>query len=382
MDYLGIPLYVGNMKKRHWQHILDKFQSKVNHWTFHWLSFASRLTLLKSILQALPLYKFMALSAPKGFLKEYDSLSRKFLWARNLENQKWSLVSWDQVCKPKECGGLGLRQSGHNSLVLASKLYWRWCTLSDQRWARILNFKYLGGVADVDIPRMELMGKGSLIWNTIKRGASLMKEGLFWIINRGNLAHFWLDSWDGHPPILSSHPQLQALGESFVEAGWSNVDSFKVSSSVGTFVVYQWRHSSSWPDGGSLEERNTLVLILVERPFSSLEVEDGLAWGNGPKGRYTVAQGYDVLLGQHYDLEESPWWRRIWNKFGWPKCNLFMWLLSLNKCLTSKNIKKRGFCGPSICFLCGNREESSSHLFFLCSFSTEIWRWQWHLWKR
>ena len=37
-----------------------------------------------------------------------------------------------------------------------------------------------------DIPRLALEGKGSFIWDTLKRGAPLIKEGLFWICNEGS----------------------------------------------------------------------------------------------------------------------------------------------------------------------------------------------------
>ena len=59
-----------------------------------------------------------------------------------------------------------------------------------------------------DIPRLALEGKGSFIWDTLKIGAPLIKEGLFWICNEGSNVLFWQDSWDGHPPILSSYPHL------------------------------------------------------------------------------------------------------------------------------------------------------------------------------
>lgn len=121
-------------------------------------------------------------STPKSVLKEFDSLTRKFLWARNLDIRKWSLVSWDQVCKPKENGGFGLRQVEQNSLVLVAKLYWRWCKFPEQPWEKILNYKYLGGVDNKDISPVVLSSRGSMIWNTIKCGSTLIKEGLFWII--------------------------------------------------------------------------------------------------------------------------------------------------------------------------------------------------------
>lgn len=46
--YLGVPLSLGAQRNDYWQGILDKFRSKVSHWTCRWLSSARRLVLLKT----------------------------------------------------------------------------------------------------------------------------------------------------------------------------------------------------------------------------------------------------------------------------------------------------------------------------------------------
>ena len=116
-------------------------------------------------------------------------------------------------------GGLGLRSMALVATNLAAKLYLRWCINQDQDWAKILSHKYFCGVDFSELPRLPLGGKGSCIWDTLKKGAQLVKEGLFWICNRGSDTLFWQDSWDGHPPILSSFPQLLPLYHSFTNIG-------------------------------------------------------------------------------------------------------------------------------------------------------------------
>ena len=75
--------------------------------------------------------------------------------------------------------------------ALAKKLYWRWCKNQHRDWAKILAHKYFPGVELQDIPRLELDGKGSFIWDTLKRATPLIKEGLFWICNEGLSVLFW-----------------------------------------------------------------------------------------------------------------------------------------------------------------------------------------------
>jgi hypothetical protein len=74
-------------------------------------------------------------------------------------------------------------------------------------------------------------------------------------------------------------------------------------------------------------------------------------------------------------MEEEPnyWYVEIW-KWQLPlKVKLFIWLLLEQRILTWENLNKRGIFGPSRCVLCGNSEETMSHIFFECSFIKVIW---------
>lgn len=202
LTYLGIPISPSNPPRESWQGILDKFRSKVEHWTHIWLSFTGRVQLIQSVVQALPIYHCMLQVAPMWFLKGLDSLASQFLWTCNLSSSKWILVNWDLVCSPKQLGGLGLRQVILFEEALAAKLYQRWCVEQDHGWAKLLAYKYMQRIPIQEVPRYPFEGKGSMIWYTLKKGASLIKEGLFWIYGRGEEVLFWNDSWDGYPPIL------------------------------------------------------------------------------------------------------------------------------------------------------------------------------------
>ena len=380
LTYLGVPIVVGRQPRLFWQNVIDKLRQKVNHWTHRWLSTTTRVTLLQSVIQALPIYRCMVQAAPVYFLKEFDALSRQFLWSGNLQNTKWSLINWDTVCRPKKEGGLGLRSAILCGQALAAKLYWRWCSNQSQLWAHILSYKYYPGVDPPDISRLPLEGRGSMVWNTLKLGANLVKHSLFWICNSGTVALFWSDSWDGYPPLLSSHPHLQSLCDLFLSAGWNTVAHYKEAFNLGTTVGYRWKNSFDWPPGGSLGDRLELSQILASRECSSLRECDVLAWGGASSGKYSVSSGYLVLTKQLFGEVEVSWWKKVWNSFSWPKCNFFLWVLVYNRCLTWDNLCKRGFQGPSICVLCRSSDETVSHLFFQCPFAKQIWHLWWSVW--
>eukprot|EP00253_Pinus_taeda_P034155 PITA_34155 len=93
--YLGAPLTASAIKQPAWRSLLEKLESKLNLWTHRSLNLASRVVLIKSIFQAMPLYIFSILAAPKWVLKRLRNLQCDFLWGSSTTNRKWALVKWD-----------------------------------------------------------------------------------------------------------------------------------------------------------------------------------------------------------------------------------------------------------------------------------------------
>lgn len=146
-------------------------------------------------------------------------------------------------------------------------------------------------------------------------------------------------------------------------------------------VMARWKHPDEWSVVGLNEDCVELHNILSGTCCSSLLDGDVLSWSPNPKGVYSVASGYQFLLSHRLEGVEVQWWKKVWNKFSSPKCNLFVWTLAQNRCLTWDNIQKRGFQGPSIYVLCGGGEEDSAHLFFRCSFASQLWHFWWGVWN-
>ncbi|GLJ29509.1 hypothetical protein SUGI_0581720 [Cryptomeria japonica] len=140
--YLGVPLSVDVLKKVTWEDLLAKIQSKLNSWTLRSLNLVGRLTLVKSILQAMPSFLFSAITAPKIVLKIVRNLQRNFLWRGSETKRKWALVGWDKICLPRWVGGLGLRDPEILSNALGAKLWWRWLNSPFASWAVLWKAKY------------------------------------------------------------------------------------------------------------------------------------------------------------------------------------------------------------------------------------------------
>lgn len=76
-----------------------------------YLSSGGRLVLLNAVLDALPTFATGAMELPPALLKAIEGLRRVFLWnsADRVTGTK-CLVAWSAVCRPKEEGGLGIKQ--------------------------------------------------------------------------------------------------------------------------------------------------------------------------------------------------------------------------------------------------------------------------------
>ena len=66
-------------------------------------------------------------------------------------------------------------------------------------------------------------------------------------------------------------------------------------------------------------------------------------------------------------------WIKIWSCDGFPKVNVFYWILSHRKTLTTENLRKRGIPGPHRGILCKEAEVNLEHVFIECKFTQEVW---------
>ena len=74
-----------------------------------------------------------------------SSIQRIFLWAWGDDHKHISWVSWANVYKPKEEGGLGVKDIRMFNCALLAK--WKWRLLSEEKgiWKEILVSKYCLG---------------------------------------------------------------------------------------------------------------------------------------------------------------------------------------------------------------------------------------------
>ena len=93
-------------------------------WKDKWLSKADKNTKISSVLSAIPIFPLSCLPLSKNILSKFISKLRNFL-CKDCENEKkLALIKWDDLCKPKDHGGLGIKNLQWKNEALGVKLIW------------------------------------------------------------------------------------------------------------------------------------------------------------------------------------------------------------------------------------------------------------------
>jgi hypothetical protein len=109
VKYLGLPFAIKRLKRVHFQPLKDKVATKLVPWIGKHVIMASRSALIKSVLMSIVIYYVTVLNISVEVLLKIDSIRRAFLWVAcdKVTGGKYK-VNWEMVCKPKDCGDLGI----------------------------------------------------------------------------------------------------------------------------------------------------------------------------------------------------------------------------------------------------------------------------------
>lgn len=114
--YLGVYIDGHHPKKRNFEELLDRINSRLSGWKARCLSQAGRLTLIKSILQADPIYKLSILDCPVGYSRKIDRVCTNFFWGSSeSSSRKLHLIKASDLRLPITQGGLALKDTKKRS---------------------------------------------------------------------------------------------------------------------------------------------------------------------------------------------------------------------------------------------------------------------------
>ncbi|KAL0854761.1 hypothetical protein Bca101_059913 [Brassica carinata] len=163
--YLGLPEHFGRRKKDLFTSIVERIRQRANSWSTRRLSQAGKLVMLKSVLSAIPTYAMTCFQLPVSLCKRIQSVLTRFWWDSCEEKKGMCCVSWDRITKPKDLGGLGIRDIQHFNTSLLAKQAWRIVTKPEGLFARVLVGKSCrnSSFLTVKLPK-ECSHGGEVLW--------------------------------------------------------------------------------------------------------------------------------------------------------------------------------------------------------------------------
>lgn len=114
-----------------WQMVIKKLKKKLWGWNVKTISLGGRATLVQSSLSCIPLYWMSFLSLPKGVEGKLRSLQCSFFWGSDEHSRNMAWIRWEEVCRPKKDGGLGIKNLQLFNSALLYKWVWRFYTESE-----------------------------------------------------------------------------------------------------------------------------------------------------------------------------------------------------------------------------------------------------------
>nr|GEX41186.1 RNA-directed DNA polymerase, eukaryota, reverse transcriptase zinc-binding domain protein [Tanacetum cinerariifolium] len=178
--YLGVT--VGELMSRRsaWDDVVNKLRSRLSNWKVKTLSIGGRLTVLKSVLGASPLYYMSIFKTPKTVLKDLEAIRSKFSNGADSSETKITWIAWQKVLASMRHGGLGV--SSYYALNRALILKWTsiWCFI----------------IREVQV--LKANGFNFISHYKIK-------------VRNGCSTQFWLDHWLSDAPLREKFPRMFAL---------------------------------------------------------------------------------------------------------------------------------------------------------------------------
>ncbi|XP_058771248.1 uncharacterized protein LOC131644704 [Vicia villosa] len=163
--YLGVPFTGKAPRRKDVEFVNDQVKAKLAKWKAKQLSLAGRITLAKSVLEAIPIYPMMTSIIPKTSVEEIHKIQRQFIWGDTEIRRKYHAVGWEMITQPKSLGGLGLLRLHVINKACILKLVSRLHSTSQDLWCQVLRGKYQ---QDNGSNHMDVRPTDSHLWRSVR----------------------------------------------------------------------------------------------------------------------------------------------------------------------------------------------------------------------
>ncbi|KAJ4750854.1 RNA-directed DNA polymerase (reverse transcriptase)-related family protein [Rhynchospora pubera] len=354
--YLGVMLNEKGDIRSNGKLLLEKLKAKLSGWKSHMLSHAGRLVLIKSVLMSMPVYTMSLEMIPKRITKEMNSVMAKFFWGKIGQDRYLSMIGWKKVCKPFDCGGLGVKDMQKFGEALFLKVVWSLMADDDKIWVKICKSKYY---PTIDYWGVKNSNACSRMWRQVLKMRNFFTGQVNWQIANGrtvqDLSQPWYNHWSVQQVAKQSDRRLTVRGLIEEQTGQWNMQLL-----TRLFTPSQIQQ----------------IVTTDKRPDVLVEESDRLIWQQTKDGKYSVREGYKVLTREQNDLVDTQAidWQLIWKQRKLtPKVKIFLWRLLHKGLPMAANLHRRINNFTPTCQRCNQENEYEMHCLFFCELSRQVW---------
>lgn len=156
------------------------------------LSKAGKEILIKAVAQAIPTYTMSCFKLLDSLCEDLTSMIRNFWWGQKNDKKKIAWLSWDKLCEPKSCGGMGFKKIKQFNMALLAKQGWRLQTKPNSLVCQVLKARYF---PHSDFIHASVGNNPSYTWQSILAAQLIVREGLRWRVGNGRSTRIWEDKW-------------------------------------------------------------------------------------------------------------------------------------------------------------------------------------------
>ncbi|CAN1167457.1 Putative ribonuclease H protein At1g65750 [Linum perenne] len=280
-----------------------------------------------------------------------DRKIKNFLWGSTNDCRKIHLVSWEEVCKPKEHGRSGLKKAKELNMAFMMKLAFNFFKSPNELWVQVLQHKcFCEGPNGLQVKNDSRL---SPMWRAIKRVTPIMRLGMKMGLRDGAETNFWLDRWtDG--------------GDRLIDLAFGNTDDIDVYQPINAFVFShgEW----NWPLFDHFLSRDGCLWVAGMSPPSAGAGEDRITWGLKRDGRFIIRSAY-LLDAEEEGNTLDPIWR--WKRL--QRIRQFLWLVTHNCLLTNSERHRWHLAEIGSCQVCPGQEEFVLHVLRDCPLASATW---------
>ena len=251
---------------------------------------------------------------------------------------------------------MGFRDLNTFNLAMLAKQAWRLIHESHSLFYRVYKAQYFPSCSFMDA---ELRSNPSYVWRSLLQTRDLIWEGSIWQVGDEEQIGIESHKWLPRPPCF--HPGVDK--------------SLKVSSLLNA-TTQQWDRAkiqSLFHDS----TRSDIFLLKLGPPRS----RDKLCWNENKSKTFLVRTAYQITVkllnppsGEHSNARQDVrMWKTLWSLNTPPKVRNFIWRASSDILPTRVNLLCRKIQVDPRCTLCGQHDETTTHILWDCLFARNVW---------